>query len=120
MPVGNKERHRTGRIGWLRAAVLGANDGILSTASLVLGVATGFANQTANIRIASDAVLPARRSAHLDPLLPQQPDFDHLCEAHIAEQSQHQDRPVQPRQLHEAQRGGQWGIWQPHSEGHDG
>jgi len=34
-----KERHRIGRIGWLRAGVLGANDGILSTASLVLGVA---------------------------------------------------------------------------------
>src|SRR5271169_2778968 len=39
MPVGNPERHRTERIGWLRAAVLGANDGILSTSSLVLGVA---------------------------------------------------------------------------------
>lgn len=33
------ERHRTHRISWLRAAVLGANDGIVSTASLVLGVA---------------------------------------------------------------------------------
>ena len=33
------ELHRTGSVGWLRAAVLGANDGILSTASLVLGVA---------------------------------------------------------------------------------
>lgn len=33
------ERHRSGRTGWLRAAVLGANDGILSTASLMLGVA---------------------------------------------------------------------------------
>lgn len=33
------ERHRTLRIGWLRAAVLGANDGIVSTASLVVGVA---------------------------------------------------------------------------------
>lgn len=33
------ERHRTARIGWLRASVLGANDGIVSTASLVLGVA---------------------------------------------------------------------------------
>ena len=33
------ERHKTHRIGWLRAAVLGANDGIVSTASLVLGVA---------------------------------------------------------------------------------
>jgi VIT1/CCC1 family predicted Fe2+/Mn2+ transporter len=35
----HKERHVTGRIGWLRASVLGANDGIVSTASLVLGVA---------------------------------------------------------------------------------
>ena len=35
----HRERHRTGSIGWLRAAVLGANDGIVSTASLVLGVA---------------------------------------------------------------------------------
>lgn len=34
-----EESHRTKRIGWLRAAVLGANDGIVSTASLVLGVA---------------------------------------------------------------------------------
>ena len=33
------ERHRTDRIGWMRAAVLGANDGIVSTASLVVGVA---------------------------------------------------------------------------------
>jgi VIT1/CCC1 family predicted Fe2+/Mn2+ transporter len=41
--VHNKERHRTGRIGWLRAAVLGANDGILSTSSLVLGVAAAHA-----------------------------------------------------------------------------
>ena len=39
MPVRQIERHRTGRVAWLRAAVLGANDGILSTASLVLGVA---------------------------------------------------------------------------------
>ena len=44
MPVSNAERHRTGRIGWLRAAVLGANDGILSTSSLVLGVAAAHAN----------------------------------------------------------------------------
>ena len=33
------ERHYTQRVGWLRAAVLGANDGIVSTASLVIGVA---------------------------------------------------------------------------------
>jgi VIT1/CCC1 family predicted Fe2+/Mn2+ transporter len=37
------ERHRTHRIGWLRAAVLGANDGIVSTASLVVGVAAAGA-----------------------------------------------------------------------------
>jgi vacuolar iron transporter family protein len=35
----HRERHRTERIGWLRAAVLGANDGIVSTASLIVGVA---------------------------------------------------------------------------------
>jgi VIT1/CCC1 family predicted Fe2+/Mn2+ transporter len=46
MPIRNKERHRTGRIGWLRAAVLGANDGILSTSSLVLGVAAAHATHS--------------------------------------------------------------------------
>jgi VIT1/CCC1 family predicted Fe2+/Mn2+ transporter len=39
----HRERHRTDRIGWLRAAVLGANDGIVSTASLVVGVAASGA-----------------------------------------------------------------------------
>jgi len=38
------ERHRTDRIGWLRAAVLGANDGIVSTASLIVGVAAAHAS----------------------------------------------------------------------------
>jgi vacuolar iron transporter family protein len=46
MSVNNNERHRTERIGWLRAAVLGANDGILSTASLVLGVAASKASHS--------------------------------------------------------------------------
>ena len=41
------ERHRSERIGWLRAAVLGANDGIVSTASLVLGVAASGASAAA-------------------------------------------------------------------------
>jgi VIT1/CCC1 family predicted Fe2+/Mn2+ transporter len=40
------ERHRTERIGWLRAAVLGANDGIVSTASLIVGVAAANAGRT--------------------------------------------------------------------------
>ena len=43
MLQGKNEQHHTGRIGWLRAAVLGANDGILSTSSLVLGVAAANA-----------------------------------------------------------------------------
>jgi vacuolar iron transporter family protein len=46
MPVVKKELHRTGRIAWLRAAVLGANDGILSTSSLVLGVAAAHATHS--------------------------------------------------------------------------
>ena len=37
------EKHRTDRVGWLRAAVLGANDGIVSTASLLVGVAAANA-----------------------------------------------------------------------------
>ncbi|WP_338693367.1 VIT family protein [Bradyrhizobium sp. 26S5] len=40
------ESHLVERIGWLRAAVLGANDGIISTASLILGVASAAASQT--------------------------------------------------------------------------
>ncbi|MGD9739566.1 MAG: VIT family protein [Bauldia sp.] len=40
MPIVHRETHLISRIGWLRAAVLGANDGIISTASLVLGVAS--------------------------------------------------------------------------------
>ena len=40
------ESHRTERIGWLRAAVLGANDGIVSTASLVVGVAASQATRS--------------------------------------------------------------------------
>ena len=39
----HRERHLVARIGWLRAAVLGANDGIVSTASLIVGVAAGNA-----------------------------------------------------------------------------
>ncbi|TWT94173.1 VIT1/CCC1 transporter family protein [Neorhodopirellula pilleata] len=41
----HSEKHRTDRIGWLRAAVLGANDGIVSTASLVVGVAAAETNR---------------------------------------------------------------------------
>ncbi len=54
----HSERHRTQRTGWLRAAVLGANDGIVSTASLVLGVAASGAGTKA-IGIAGVAGLVA-------------------------------------------------------------
>lgn len=52
------EMHRINRVGWLRAAVLGANDGILSTASLVLGVATSHASHN-NVVVAGLAGLVA-------------------------------------------------------------
>ena len=52
------EHHLVARIGWLRAAVLGANDGIVSTASLIVGVAAAAANQPA-ILIAATAGLVA-------------------------------------------------------------
>ena len=58
MAVRHSERHRTERIGWIRAAVLGANDGIVSTASLVLGVAAANATH-GNVMIAGIAGLVA-------------------------------------------------------------
>ena len=58
MPVGDKEHHHADRIGWLRAAVLGANDGILSTSSLVLGVAAAHATHR-NLLVAGMAGLVA-------------------------------------------------------------
>jgi vacuolar iron transporter family protein len=42
----HRETHRTERVGWLRAAVLGANDGIVSTASLIIGVASAHASRS--------------------------------------------------------------------------
>lgn len=44
VPSAHDEPHLSGRSGWLRAAVMGANDGILSTASLIMGVAAGAAD----------------------------------------------------------------------------
>ena len=58
MPVRHRERHRTEHTGWLRAAVLGANDGILSTASLVLGVAAAHGTRS-NVLVAGVAGLVA-------------------------------------------------------------
>jgi len=58
MKAHHRERHLTDRIGWLRAAVLGANDGIVSTASLVLGVAAAGATHS-SVMIAGTAGLVA-------------------------------------------------------------
>ncbi|MGB6942185.1 MAG: VIT1/CCC1 transporter family protein [Bryobacteraceae bacterium] len=58
MPPSAGEQHRNNCIGWLRAAVLGANDGILSTASLVLGVAAAHGTH-GNVLIAGTAGLVA-------------------------------------------------------------
>jgi VIT1/CCC1 family predicted Fe2+/Mn2+ transporter len=58
MTARHGERHRTDRIGWLRAAVLGANDGIVSTASLVLGVAAAHGNHS-SVMVAGIAGLVA-------------------------------------------------------------
>jgi vacuolar iron transporter family protein len=52
------ERHQVGRLGWLRAAVLGANDGIVSTASLIVGVAAASGSSQA-ILVAGVAALVA-------------------------------------------------------------
>jgi vacuolar iron transporter family protein len=57
-PARHRERHRSGNIGWLRASVLGAIDGIVSTASLVLGVAAADGSQN-SIVIAGMAGLVA-------------------------------------------------------------
>ena len=54
----HQELHRTDRIGWLRAAVLGANDGIVSTASLIVGVAAAETTHS-NVLIAGVAGLVA-------------------------------------------------------------
>jgi VIT1/CCC1 family predicted Fe2+/Mn2+ transporter len=43
----HREQHLVSRIGWLRAAVLGANDGIVSTASLIIGVAASGSDRSA-------------------------------------------------------------------------
>ena len=56
--MSHHEAHRSHRTGWLRAAVLGANDGIVSTASLIIGVAAASATQ-ASIMLAGIAGLVA-------------------------------------------------------------
>ena len=67
------ERHRVTRVGWLRAAVLGANDGIVSTASLIVGVAAASSGRS-EVLVAGVAGLVAGASTavarHLAPTTP--------------------------------------------------
>jgi VIT1/CCC1 family predicted Fe2+/Mn2+ transporter len=58
MPIRHRERHRGEHIGWLRAVVLGANDGVVSTASLVLGVSAAHGSRD-NVLVAGIAGLVA-------------------------------------------------------------
>jgi hypothetical protein len=70
-----------------------------------------FGNCTFNTAVAGNA--------RLDPLSSQQPHLDDLRKAHVSEQREHKDWPVQPRQVREAQRRGHWRIRQPHPKSHD-
>jgi VIT1/CCC1 family predicted Fe2+/Mn2+ transporter len=67
--VRHQERHRTERIGWLRAAVPGANDGIVSTASLVVGVAASNAS-SGDILVAGVAGAMSRASGEYVSVTP--------------------------------------------------
>ncbi len=58
----HRERHRTGRTGWLRAAVLGANDGIVSTASLIIGVAVADSSRGAVLAAGTAALVAGAMS----------------------------------------------------------
>ena len=55
----------------------------------------------------------------LDPVSTQQPYFNDLRQAHVAEQREHKNWPVKPWQVREAQGRGQRGIRQPHAQSHD-
>ena len=58
----HRERHLVARIGWLRAAVLGANDGIVSTASLIVGVAAAAARRSEILSPASPGLVAGAMS----------------------------------------------------------
>ena len=64
IPHSQKESHRTDRIGWLRAAVLGANDGIISTASLMPGVAAASSSPRDMARTLTERGAAARQQLH--------------------------------------------------------
>ena len=63
--MSHHEEHRAHRVGWLRAAVLGANDGIVSTASLIIGVAAASATQENIIIAGVDGLVAGAMSMYL-------------------------------------------------------
>jgi VIT1/CCC1 family predicted Fe2+/Mn2+ transporter len=64
MPRPHKESHLIERIGWLRAAVLGANEGIISTASLFLGVAAAAAAKS-DVLLAAEGCSEKNSTGHV-------------------------------------------------------
>ncbi len=102
----HRERHVTARIGWLRAAVLGANDGIVSTASLIVGVAASDSSRSSvlvagvaalfagalsmaageYVSVSSQADTERADLAREKAELEQQPEFEHEELARIYEQ----------------------------------
>ena len=59
--MAHAEAHRTDTIGWLRAAVLGANDGLISTSSLVVGVAAAATTRSGSHRASTESDPPLCR-----------------------------------------------------------
>ena len=77
------ERHAVSRIGWLRAAVLGANDGIVSTASLIIGVAAAAAKPS-DILIAGTTGLVADRLGRNAILCELNPEYVEIARKRIS------------------------------------
>jgi VIT1/CCC1 family predicted Fe2+/Mn2+ transporter len=99
MGFGAKESHRSGRAGWLRAAVLGANDGLLSVASLVMGVGAASSSRPTLV-VAGFAALAAgalsmaageygsvssQRDTELADLRRERHELEHTPDAELAE-----------------------------------
>ena len=69
----HRELPRSGRAGWLRAAVLGADDGIVSTASLVIGVAAAAASRNAVLLAGVTGLVAGLELRGFEPLTPCMP-----------------------------------------------
>jgi VIT1/CCC1 family predicted Fe2+/Mn2+ transporter len=88
------ERHKLENIGWLRAAVLGANDGIVSTASLILGVAASNANQTSILIAGAAGVVAGAMSMATGEYISVQSQLDTEQAALETERKELQEAPV--------------------------